>query len=120
RVSDLLGAELSGIWGGTFHAIGARILRINAAQLGLRPDFSILDREDSTRLIKTCLSRLADHLPPRFDLKPEAIAALLSRAVNDRKSLSDLLDSRRAGASENFLDRISTLYTELKRASNCV
>src|SRR6188508_1591827 len=32
RVSDLLGSELSGLWGGTFHSIGARILRSNAGE----------------------------------------------------------------------------------------
>src|SRR6202451_2492112 len=37
RVHELLGGELSGLWGGTFHSIGARILRRNAAALGYEP-----------------------------------------------------------------------------------
>ncbi|MBL9129214.1 MAG: UvrD-helicase domain-containing protein, partial [Verrucomicrobiales bacterium] len=51
RVSDLLGSEPSQLWGGTFHSIGARILRSNADLLGYRPDFGILDREDSEDLL---------------------------------------------------------------------
>src|SRR5678816_1431892 len=47
RVADLLGNELQSLWGGTFHSIGARILRQHAPLLGYQRDFSILDREDS-------------------------------------------------------------------------
>src|SRR3954468_20958082 len=39
RVADLLGSELSDLWGGTFHSIGARVLRRNAETLGYRKDF---------------------------------------------------------------------------------
>src|SRR5271166_2639161 len=46
RVSDLLGHELRSLWGGTFHSIGARILRTHADAFGYRRDFSILDRDD--------------------------------------------------------------------------
>ena len=55
RVTDLLGSELSKLWGGTFHSVGARILRRHAELLGYRPDFTILDREDSNDLLKACL-----------------------------------------------------------------
>src|SRR5258707_5337751 len=56
RVADLLGHELNAFWGGTFHSVGARILRRHAAAIGYRPDFTILDREDSSDLIKTCIA----------------------------------------------------------------
>src|SRR5437762_13257022 len=48
RVTDLLGSELSTLWGGTFHSIGHRILRRHADLLGYKRDFTILDREDAT------------------------------------------------------------------------
>src|SRR5438445_4876708 len=44
RVTDLLGHELSSLWGGTFHSIGNRILRQHARLLGYERDFSIMDR----------------------------------------------------------------------------
>src|SRR5246127_2330944 len=47
RVTDLLGQELRELWGGTFHSIGARVLRKNADLLGFQRDFTILDREDA-------------------------------------------------------------------------
>src|SRR5882724_2843183 len=56
RVSDLLGQELPSLWGGTFHAIGNRILRRHADLLGYQRDFTILDREDAKDLIKSCVA----------------------------------------------------------------
>src|SRR5512134_2573833 len=55
RVSDLLGGELSQLWGGTFHSIGHRILRRQAEAVGWRKDFTILDREDANDLLKACI-----------------------------------------------------------------
>ena len=40
RVADLLGHELRSLWGGTFHSIGARVLRLHAETLGYRRDFT--------------------------------------------------------------------------------
>src|SRR5881628_1231739 len=48
RVTDLLGQELASLWGGTFHAMGNRILRQHAERLGFQRDFTILDREDAS------------------------------------------------------------------------
>src|ERR1700710_97594 len=54
--SNVLGAK-AGImtdalnWAGTFHAIGARLLREYAEQIGLQPNFTIHDREDSVDLM---------------------------------------------------------------------
>ena len=56
RVSDLLGHELRALWGGTFHSIGARILRTHADTFGYRRDFTILDRDDARDLIKACVT----------------------------------------------------------------
>src|SRR5713226_10190976 len=50
RVADLLGHELRTLWGGTFHSIGARILRMHAETLGYQRDFTILDRDDAKDL----------------------------------------------------------------------
>ena len=42
-------------WLGTFHSIGARILRRHAELVGLKSDFTILDTDDQIRLIKQIL-----------------------------------------------------------------
>ena len=122
RVADLLGAELSALWGGTFHSIGARILRSNAEVLGFRPDFTILDREDSEDLLKACLG--ADGIDTKTVRLPkvEALADLLSRAANERRSVSDVIARYHPGveAAQPEIEKVAALYAQRKRAANVV
>ena len=55
RVEALIGRSAAGLWLGTFHAVGARMLRRHAALAGLAPDFTILDTDDQTRLFRQLL-----------------------------------------------------------------
>src|SRR6516164_2237312 len=60
-------------WAGTFHAIGARLLRFYADQIGLDPAFTIHDREDSADLLNLLrhqlgFSKTADRLRRRDDV----------------------------------------------------
>ncbi|MEO8881994.1 MAG: UvrD-helicase domain-containing protein, partial [Devosia sp.] len=56
RVGKLVGSGVEGMpWLGTFHSIGARILRRHAELVGLKADFTILDTDDQIRLIKQLL-----------------------------------------------------------------
>jgi len=53
RIGTLIGGTVEGMqWLGTFHAIGARILRRHAELAGLKSNFTILDQDDQLRLIK--------------------------------------------------------------------
>jgi DNA helicase-2/ATP-dependent DNA helicase PcrA len=53
RVGDYIGHGIEGLpWMGTFHSIAAKILRINAELVGLKPNFTILDTDDQIRLLK--------------------------------------------------------------------
>ena len=53
RVSDQIGDKASGLkWLGTFHSIGAQILRTYPEKIGLKNDFIILDTDDQIRLLK--------------------------------------------------------------------
>jgi DNA helicase II / ATP-dependent DNA helicase PcrA len=65
RVRTLLGREPGGMWIGTFHSVGARILRRHATRLGWSPSFTIYDADDSS----------ADqaHPPRRAEARPEAV-----------------------------------------------
>ena len=56
RVGRLMGRDVAGLWLGTFHAIGARILRRHAELVGLKSDFTIIDSDDQIRLLKQVLS----------------------------------------------------------------
>ena len=56
RIGHLVGSGVEGMpWLGTFHSIGARMLRRHAELVGLRSDFTILDTDDQIRLIKQLL-----------------------------------------------------------------
>ncbi|WP_407648123.1 UvrD-helicase domain-containing protein [Devosia rhodophyticola] len=56
RIAKLVGASVEGMpWLGTFHSIGARILRRHAELVDLKSDFTILDTDDQIRLIKQLL-----------------------------------------------------------------
>ncbi len=52
RVGKILGQPAEGLWLGTFHALGARMLRRFADRVGLQSNFSILDADDQLRLLK--------------------------------------------------------------------
>ncbi len=55
RVAALIGEAVDGLWLGTFHSNGVRILRRHAELVGLRPSFTILDVDDQLRLMKQVL-----------------------------------------------------------------
>ena len=55
RVEGLIGRSVSGLWLGTFHAMGVRMLRAHAELVGLKPSFTILDTDDQERLVKQIL-----------------------------------------------------------------
>ena len=69
-------------WSGTFHSVGARILRTHARRIGLDPSFTIHDRDDSADLMDMVRHKLgfAD-LPDRFPKKATCVA-IYSRRVN--------------------------------------
>jgi DNA helicase-2/ATP-dependent DNA helicase PcrA len=80
RVSKMLGSAATGLsWLGTFHSICAKILRKHATAANLNSNFTIIDTDDQTRLIKNiCKSENIDikQLAPRF------ILALIDRWKN--------------------------------------
>ncbi len=55
RVGLFTGGARGMAWLGTFHSIGAKILRMHAELVGLRPNFTILDSDDQLRLFKQIL-----------------------------------------------------------------
>src|SRR6202045_1928479 len=56
RVGAMVGQIVEGMpWMGTFHSIGAKILRRHAELVGLKPNFTILDTDDQIRLLKQVL-----------------------------------------------------------------
>ncbi len=129
RVSDLLGQELRSLWGGTFHSIGARVLRSHADLLGYQRDFTILDRDDSKDLIKACIADAGIETKGTHFPKPEVLNEIFSLAVNTHKSVRDLLNEqfvylfdRHKGDSDldEEIPRLAELYAKRKRATNAM
>ncbi|RKY32771.1 MAG: ATP-dependent helicase, partial [Candidatus Omnitrophota bacterium] len=71
RVKRILGYYPKNLWAGTFHHIGNLILRIYGKNVGISPNFTILDEEDSIQLIKEVSNRFSeiDEFPPPAKLK---------------------------------------------------
>ncbi len=120
RVADLLGNELQALWGGTFHSIGARMLRRHAELLGFRKDFTIMDREDSNDLIKTCIAEAEiDVKATRFP-KADVLADVFSKALNTRRSVAETVAQEYDYFSTLApqIEDIAKRFTARKRAAN--
>ncbi len=79
RIARLLGSEPKGMWCGTFHAIGARLLRSHAAAVGRTPSFTIYDEDDSLAIVKRVME--SNGISTKA-WSPKAIASLISDAKN--------------------------------------
>jgi DNA helicase II / ATP-dependent DNA helicase PcrA len=86
-----LGRPPSLPWAGTFHGVGARLLREHATAIGLPPDFTIHDRTDAEDLMGwTRQQQGLAATKSRFPQKGTCLA-IYSRAVNSQAPLADVL-----------------------------
>ena len=113
RVSELLGPDADGIWGGTFHSIGNRILRRHADVIGFKPGFSILDREDQSDLLKSVVNDTGVPRDKRFP-KPDVLAELFSLSSNTGDPL-DVLVHDRFGYFDGMADAIASVRAAYER-----
>jgi DNA helicase-2/ATP-dependent DNA helicase PcrA len=123
--AEALGAK-SGVlvdalaWSGTFHGIGARLLREYAPIIGLDPDFTIHDREDSADLLNLVRHDLGfSKTAKRFPTKATCLS-IYSRAVNSEAPLDEVLGKHFpwcAGWSDQ-LRALFAAYVEAKQAQN--
>ena len=122
RVAGVLGKrEVSQrVWGGTFHAIGARLLRIHGRKIGVDPRFSIHDRSDSESLMQLCAQELELAKEDKQFPKKGACTSLHSYLVNAEVSLDEALQTRFPAyrAYDQPLARLLAEYTDRKRKLN--
>jgi DNA helicase II / ATP-dependent DNA helicase PcrA len=122
RVTELLGSDADGIWGGTFHSIGNRILRRHAETIGFRPSFTILDREDQSDLMKSVAADAGAPLRDKRFPKPDVLGELFSLSANTGRPLADLVHDR-FGYFEGMTDTITAVrasYERRKLAANAM
>lgn len=107
-------------WSGTFHGIGARLLRIYAGQIGLNADFTIHDREDSADLMNLLRHELGySKTDTRFPTKSTCLA-IYSRVVNSESSIGDVIKTAYPWVSgwEDALRLMFAAYVEAKQQQN--
>src|SRR5277367_1881783 len=106
------------IWAGTFHAIGARLIREYAEQIGLQPNFTIHDREDSADLMNLFRHQLGfSQTESRFPTKGTCLS-IYSRAVNAETPLEAVLQGHFPWCAgwEEQLRALFASYVEAKQA----
>ena len=95
RVEDLTGVSRRYLWGGTFHSISQRILRVHGELIGLKRHYTILDEGEAETILKNVIQAI----DPKFIKsknypKPKVVANLISYARNTCRSPREEADDR--------------------------
>ncbi len=91
RVTHLLPNDTTGLWGGTFHSIGNRILRRHAEAAGFQPGFSIMDREDQKDMLDSVIVSAGINTKDKRFPKGEVLADIYSLSINTERSIEQVL-----------------------------
>src|SRR3954462_3383724 len=120
RVANLLPVDATGLWGGTFHSIGNRMLRRHGSALGYSSGFTIMDREDQKDLLNSVVASAGiDPKEIRFP-KGDVLADIFSFVINTESPMEVLL----AGRFPYFLPLLEKIqdvrdrYEKKKKATN--
>ena len=116
RIKDLIKLDIEGITIGTFHSLGAMILRKHIHKIGYTNDFTIYDQSDSKALIKKIIKDL------NLDLKmfdPKSIQIRISNSKNNMLSIREIENQINTFHDEKFLD-IFKEYKKVLQDNNAV
>ncbi|MEZ5124706.1 MAG: ATP-dependent helicase [Thermoleophilia bacterium] len=122
RVQAVLAAQQSNgtvserVWGGTFHAVSARLLRVHARDLGMEPEFTIVDRGDAEDLMHIARTQLGlGGASVRFPQKSTCLD-VYSRCVNAQLPLTEVLHTAFPWClpAEEGLAQLFARYTDAK------
>ena len=120
RAAGLVGASCERVAGGTFHSFANTVLRRFARQVGLEPNFTILDRSDAEDVIALLRSRAGlDRKERRFPRK-NTILEILSMAVNRSVTVPEVVEASYGHLVEHLDDllRLGEGYARYKRERN--
>jgi len=123
RVQDLTGLDPGRFWGGTFHSIGHRLLRIHGEAVNLSRNFTILDADESEGLLRDAVEGIdkgffKDKTHPR----PGPLHSIISLARNTQLPLSEII-TRFFPQHDGLIDRVPDFakkYAATKRTQNVV
>ncbi len=123
RISELTGIAPYEFWGGTFHSVGSRFLRIEGEAVGIDRNFTILDADDSEKLLKRAVESA---FPKFFANKSNPRASLIGDIISYRRntcsSMSDAMAERFdwVETPSSQLEEIERAYERERRAGGCV
>lgn len=123
RVKNLLGLKVVSkfpLWGGTFHSVANRLLRIYAKYLDIEPDFTIMDTNDSDDLLKLITKDYFGSLSKKHQPSAGVLRETISFATNSKISIADSLETKYPEwlpLLEN-IEKIAAEYQRRKRQSN--
>ena len=122
RVNDLLPGASDGLWSGTFHSIGHRILRRHPEAVGFREGFTIMDREDQEELLESVVARLGFRTSDKRFPKGQVLAELISLGCNTGETLRTLLARRYRYFIdlEDQIAQVATAYEGRKKEVNAL
>ncbi len=105
------------VWGGTFHAIANRMLRMYGRGIGIGPDFTVLDQADTADLLNLIRGSMNVRFQHERFARKETLATIYSRMVNASEPLSKILEKHFPWCSSDkpAIAEIFTAYTRRKR-----
>jgi DNA helicase-2/ATP-dependent DNA helicase PcrA len=86
------GRSLDKVWGGTFHAVANRLLRLHGRSIGLSPGFTVMDRADTADLMDLVRGELGLGAGTKRFPRKDTLADVYSRVVNAQEPLGALLE----------------------------
>ncbi len=132
RIGSLLGQGKGsvGIWGGTFHSVANRLLRLHAERIGFTKNFTILDQEDSRSMVKASIKELgldtstslsAGGKGGRFP-SPSVVHSIGSYAKNAMLSVGTTIERKYADFQhiERDIESVLDTYDHKKRLANAM
>ncbi len=114
RISRQLGFEPKGMWCGTFHSLGARLLRGAAPLVGREQNFTIYDQDDTLGALKRVME--ARRISPK-QFSPMAIASAISDAKNALVGAAEYSRLSRDVFSQTVAGCFFDLESALERAN---
>ncbi|KXU35181.1 DNA helicase UvrD [Cephaloticoccus primus] len=118
RVEELTGIGPRRFWGGTFHSLGNRALRLYGDQIGLARGFTILDADESETLLKRCVEDCdKTFFKNKTYPRPGPLFSILSLARNTQQSIATTVRKNFPQHSEieHRLDDFAASYEKAKR-----
>ncbi len=118
RVEDLTGIPQHHFWGGTFHHIGQRFLRMHGQSIGIEKDFTILDQSDAEALLSDAVREVEGAFFRNKDNpKSRVVAEIISYARNTLQDIKVVIEEKYPYFKHltQLLQAFSSAYEQRKR-----